>query len=162
VPATVLPLREIRERLADGETPKEIQDDLRTRGLAVPLRTVQSIMHRAGIRRRSPVPWPWTVEARHQYLYPLTMLRFLRRRDGEGKPLSPEQLAELTRWLNRLDSDDVVLDYVPDRTPPFIYARRRYMASGEPVDVGMYRDRTRLSCGCNIDACSHDRDIPKG
>lgn len=149
--ATVLPLEEIRERLASGEAPREIKDDLERKGFTVPKSTLDSIMRRAGIRRRRPQPWPWAVEPQHRHLYPLVMLRYLTRRDNGGKPLSEDQSAELTRWLNRLDSDDVVLDYRPNRTPPFVYARRRYLSSGEMIDPGLFRDRSRFNCGCLID-----------
>lgn len=57
---------------------------------------------------------PWKVLKKHDTLYPAKQLRALSRRN-QGQELSVTAERELTRWLENLDRNNLVIDYDRDK-----------------------------------------------
>lgn len=98
----------------------------RTTGQRVSRSSVSAALSRAGKTDRIRYDkWiPWRVKIEHNAEYPLTMLRYLARRE-QGLPLTEEQGKRLDSWLVKLDDGNAVVAYAPNTTEGFFYVKKK-------------------------------------
>ena len=125
----LIPSDSILEKwLNEGLTHQEMVDRIReTENIVVGKSAVAAALSRAGltnrIRYETHIPWS-PIRSDHGRAYPLTMLRFLARRDA-GEQLTAAQADRLDSWLQRLEEENAVVDYVYDDPDGFVYRRRK-------------------------------------
>mgnify|MGYP002640913268 CR=1 FL=1 len=125
----LLPSESTLEKWVDeGLTHQEIVDRVFEReNIVVSKSAVAAALSRAGLTNRvryeTHIPWS-PIRVDHSRAYPLSMLRFLARRDA-GLPLTKDQSERLDSWLKRLEDEDAVVGYVYDDPNGFKYFRRK-------------------------------------
>jgi len=125
----LVPSDSILEKWVDeGLTHQQMVDRvMETEHVEVSKSAIAAALSRAGLtnRVRYDKYIPWTpIRPDHARAYPLSMLRFLARRDHK-LPLTAEQSDRLDSWLERLDRENAVVDYVYDDPDGFVYRRRK-------------------------------------
>jgi len=125
----LLPSDSILERWQEeGLTHQQMVDRVKEQdNVEVSKSAIAAALSRAGltsrIRYETHVPWS-PVRPDHARAYPLSMLRYLARRDA-GEKLTSEQNERLDSWLQRLEDNNAVVDYVYDDPDGFVYRTRR-------------------------------------
>lgn len=121
--------------IREGKTYKWISDEHeRLHGVRLSPAALSTFRERCGIPRRQVRDidlMPWAVEERHRYLLPALMLRALARR-RTGAELDEQAAKKLDSWLERLQSDDLVVTYVKGSDEGFFLVPRR---KGVDTDV---------------------------
>lgn len=118
----------LKKWVEEGLSHQDIVDRVLEREhVVVSKSAVAAALSRAGLTRRvrydKHIPWS-PIRADHARAYQLSMLRFLARRDA-GLPLTLDQSERLDSWLERMDREDAVVDYVYDSADGFVYRRRK-------------------------------------
>lgn len=128
-PKRLVPSDSILEKwLDEGLSHQDMVDRIReTENIEVGKSAVAAALSRAGLTKRirydTHIPWS-PIRPDHGRAYPLTMLRFLARRDA-GEKLPEAQAERLDSWLERMVDEDVVVDYIYDDPDGFVYRRRK-------------------------------------
>ena len=102
-----------------------------TTGHKVARSTVAAALHRAGLTKkqsRYEKELPWRVKAQHAAAYPARMLRNLGR-IRQGGSLPGDELARFHTWIERMESEQVVVCYDPGSDVGFFY-----QPAGQPGD----------------------------
>jgi hypothetical protein len=118
----------LKKWVEEGLSHQDIVDRVLEReNVVVSKSGVAAALSRAGLtnRIRYDTHVPWTpIRPDHARAYPLTMLRYLARRDA-GEQLLPQTEERLNSWLERLREEDAVVDYDYNSAQGFIYRRRK-------------------------------------
>lgn len=119
--------RELLYLKESGMTHAEIAEHIALKtGEPVARSTVSVALSRAGftnLGRRYKEEVPWVVKSRHHSEYPVRMLRALGRRRS-GTDQNEDEAKRLDGWLDRLESQDLIVAYcydAPDNSPGFVY-----------------------------------------
>lgn len=130
--------RELERLLDEGLTHQQIADRVQQKtGQRVTRAAVSVAVSRAGLadrRQRYDEMIPWRVKVAHQSSYDLWMLRIAARLD-RGVAVAEDERGRFNRWKDRLDEEDLVVDYDPKEESGFIYRPRR-----QGVDNGLIRE----------------------
>lgn len=126
-------MSELRRMVDSGLTHAQIAERVAAEtGYPVAPKTVSAALSRAGEtkQRRYERELPWRVKTDHLYRYEAQMLRALGKRNA-GLPESEYARTRLDSWLRKLESNGLVVVYVPDTEEGF------FLIKGERDDPGV-------------------------
>lgn len=108
----------------EGLTHEQITERVyETTGQKVARSTVAAALHRAGLttpQNRYEVEIPWRVRSQHAAAYPARMLRDLGRIRAGGS-LPDDEMARFAAWMERIETEQVVVAYDPESDVGFFY-----------------------------------------
>lgn len=127
--------KELEELLRQGYTHEEIVEKVyEETGVRLSRSTISVAIGRAGLttQNRYTEEIPWKVATKYLRQYQVKMLRLLGRRRA-GHSLSNTEDSRLDSWLSKLESENAVVVYDPNRG--FGYAER---SSTDPEDLPIH------------------------
>lgn len=124
----------------EGLTARQIAERIKEReDVEVALGTIYAALSRAGlttnVRYSDWIPWS-PIRPDHANAYPLLMLRLAARR-AHSVELTESQSTKLDRWIERLETEGVVVHYEHDTADGWFYTPAR-----PGVDTGLIRKIT--------------------
>lgn len=127
MPTKVIPDSQVEQMFRRGMTPTEVRDELARQGIDVSRAAITNWRSRRGmpsLRQRYSEFIPWDLLAAHRHRHPAKMLRLAGRRAAGGE-VPPSLQADLDRWLDNLEANDMVVGYDPELPDGWFYHVRR-------------------------------------